>query len=260
VNATVVSQMLGAEFLKLRKKRGTVVWATVLALGPLIVFFAVNAIQHSSNPGMNEPAGGTHGFTDSVRILGVFLGPLAAILIGAEAGATDTAAGVFRDLVSTGRSRLSLFAVRTPAALMLSLPVIFLAYVIAVIGTFVFAAGLPTPDAALLANGLGFVLLSNAVVCVVAVGLASLTNSRPATLTVLIGWQLVASRLIASASTLGSSRDAILSQALVHFSPVGGGERGAQVSMSIGVAVIVLAGWIVVFLLAGAWKTRTMDA
>jgi ABC-type transport system involved in multi-copper enzyme maturation permease subunit len=260
VNATVARQMLAADFLKLRRKRGTLIWAIVLAVAPVTIFFVVGAIQHSSNPASNGPAGGVHGFTDAIRILGLFLGPLSAIMIGSEAGAMDTASGVFRDLVSTGRSRLALFAVRAPAALMLSLPVIFLGYLVAVAGTFVFANGLPTPDAALLANSLGFVLLSNGIVCVVAVGLASLTSSRPATLTVLIGWQLVASRLIASIKSLGNSRDAILTQALQHFSPVSGGERGANVTMSIGTAVVVILAWIVVFQLAGAWKTRTMDA
>jgi len=32
------------------------------------------------------------------------------------------------------------------------------------------------------------------------------------------------------------------------------------VTMGIGTAVAVMAGWLVVFLLLGAWRTRTMDA
>ena len=60
-------------------------------------------------------------------------------------------------------------------------------------------------------------------------GFASLTTSKPAAITALIGWQLVASPLIASISSLGSARDAVLSQALAHFSPihVGGSRRHA---------------------------------
>jgi hypothetical protein len=98
------------------------------------------------------------------------------------------------------------------------------------------------------------------VVCAVAVGLASLIGSRPGAITALIGWQLVASPLISNISSLGRARDAVLSQALAHFSPVHLGDRGAAVSMSQGVALIVLAGWLLVWLALGAWRTRTMDA
>src|ERR1700720_265134 len=58
MNATVAAQMTGADFLKLRKKRGTVIWASVLALAPLLIFFIVRAAQHSSDAAKYAPAGG----------------------------------------------------------------------------------------------------------------------------------------------------------------------------------------------------------
>ena len=70
----------------------------------------------------------------------------------------------------------------------------------------------------------------------------------------------MASPLIASISSLGKGRDAVLTQAIVHFSPVHVGDRGATVTMSQGTGLIVLAAWVVVFLALGAWRTRTMDA
>ena len=85
----------------------------------------------------------------------------------------------------------------------------------------------------------------------------------------LIGWQLVASPILENISSLGSSRKLVLSQAIVHFSPVsltdGGGHHhgpggGEVVSMSTATAVLVTLGWIVVFCALGAWRTRTMDA
>jgi hypothetical protein len=92
------------------------------------------------------------------------------------------------------------------------------------------------------------------------VGFASLTTSKPAAITVLIGWQLVASPLIANISSLGSARDGVLSQALAHFSPVHiGGGRGATVAMSQGTGLAVVLVWLVVFGALGAWRTRTMD-
>ncbi|HEV2923145.1 MAG TPA: hypothetical protein VGW98_03865 [Solirubrobacteraceae bacterium] len=256
----IALRMVDADLLKLRKKRGMLVWALVLALLPVVVLFTVKAIQHSSTPAKYGPAGGTTGFTDGLRLLSAFFGPLAAILIGVEAGVGDSSAGVFRDLVVTGRSRLALFASRVPAALAVCWSVMIVGYLLVMLGTYAFAGNLPTPDGALILNGLGFTLLATGVVCVVAVGFASLTNSKPAAITALIGWQLVASPLIASISSLGSARDGVLSQALVHFSPVRFGDRAASVTMSAGVALIVLAAWLGVFLALGAWRTRTMDA
>jgi hypothetical protein len=258
VNTTVAAQMTGADFLKLRKKRGTLIWALVLVLAPLLVFFAFTAIRHSSDPIRFKPAGGTTSFGDGLRVLGLLFGPLAAILIGVEAGTGDVAAGVFRDLVVTGRSRLQLFCARVPAALALCWSVIVTAYVLLVVGAFVFASGLPTPSFSLLLEGLGFMLLATGVVCVVAVGFAALTTSKPASITALIGWQLVASPVIASIGSLGSARDGVLSEALVHFSPVR--DRNANVAMSGTTGTLVLLAWMALFLALGAWRTRTMDA
>jgi ABC-type transport system involved in multi-copper enzyme maturation permease subunit len=262
MSAAIAAQMTSADFLKLRKKRGTLIWSLVLALGPLLIYFIVRAAQHSSNAAKYGPAGGLGGYGDALRLLALFFGPLAAILIGAEAGAGDAASGVFRDLVVTGRSRVGLFATRVPAALGLCWLVVVVGYALLAIGTYAFASGGPTPDGNLMVEGFGFSLLSTGVVCAVAVGFASLTTSRPAALTALIGWHLVASPILAGISSLGGVRKLILSQALGHFSPinVGEGMHGVDVTMSAAVAVLVLAGWLALFLGLGAWRTRTMDA
>ncbi len=258
----VALRMTGADVLKLRKKLGTLIWVLVLALLPVIVLFTVRVLLHSSTPLKDGPAGGTGGFSDGLRLLCLFFGPLAAVLVGVEAGTGDASAGVFRDLVVTGRSRLALFAARVPAALAVCWSVMLAGYALILVGTFAFASNLPTPDGALILNGLAFTLLATGAVCVVAVGFASLTTSKPAAITALIAWQLVASPLIANISSLGSAREGVLSQALVHFSPVhiGGGGRGATVTMSQGTGLIVVVVWLAVFLALGAWRTSTMDA
>ncbi len=263
MNATIAARMWGADLLKLRKKRSTVIWASVMAIGPLLIFFVVRAAQHSSNALRYEPAGGMHGYVDALRLLAMFFGPLAAILIGTEAGAGDAASGVFRDLVVTGRSRIALFATRVPAALAICWLLTTLGYLVLIAGTYLLAGGSPTPDATVLLNGLGFSLLSTGVICAVAVGFSSLTASRPAALTVLIGWHLVASPILANISSLGDSRRIVLSQAIAHFSPVDLGDgrmRGSTVTMPVGIALAVLAAWLAAFLVLGAWRTRTMDA
>jgi ABC-type transport system involved in multi-copper enzyme maturation permease subunit len=257
--ATIAAQMTGADFLKLRKKRGMVVWALVLALLPLVAYFIVAGIQHSSNPAQHGPAGGSHGWSEGLRALSFFFGPLSAILIGVEAGAGDVAAGVFRDLVVTGRSRLALFATRIPAALGITALVMAVAYGVLLIGTYAFASGSPDPSSTQILNGLGFTMLTTGVICAVSVGFAALTASRPTALTVLIGWTLVASPILVGISSLGSSRKAVLSDALANFSPVSI-DRGGSVAMSHGLAAVVIAAWLAVLLGLGAWRTRTMES
>ena len=258
----VAAQMTSADFLKLRKKRGTVIWALLLAVAPLVIYFIVKAVQHSSNPAQNGPAGGAAGYLDALRLVGAVFGPLMAILIGTEGGAGDVAAGVFRDLVATGRSRLALFATRVPAAIALSWIVTGVAYAVLAIGIYALAAGTPTPRASQMLDGFGFSMLSTAVICTVAVGFAAVTASRPAALTALIGWQLVASPILANINSLGNSRKLILSQATFQFSPIRlmGGHGAQVVTMATGAAVAVLAVWLAVFLALGAWRTRIMDA
>ncbi|MFI5004275.1 MAG: hypothetical protein ACHQE6_04605 [Solirubrobacterales bacterium] len=259
---TVAAQMFGADFLKLRKKRGTLSWALVLALAPILIYFLVAVIQHSSNPVKYGPAGGTANFSDGLRVIALLFGPLAALLIGVEAGTGDAAAGVFRDLVVTGRSRVALFASRVPAALALCFSIMLATYAVLLLGTFAFAGDLPTPDGSQILNGVGFLLLSTGMLCVVAVGFAALTTSKAGAIIALIAWQIVASPVLANISSLGGARKGLLSQAITHFSPVGtgGGGHGATVTLSGGLAVIVLVAWLVVFLALGAWRTSTMDA
>jgi ABC-type transport system involved in multi-copper enzyme maturation permease subunit len=252
--SAIALRMFGADCLKVRRKRGIMIWALVLTLGVVLVFLLVGAILHSANAQKYEPAGGSDSFRDGIRVLALLFGPLAAILIGVEAGTGDASAGVFRDLVVTGRSRLALFASRVPAALAVCWAVILSAFLVLVLGVYALAGGLPTPGAALLLNGLGFVLLATGVICVVAVAFASIIA--------LIAWQVVASPLLVSITALGRARAGVLSQAIAHFSPVhvDGGGRGASVSLSSGTAVLVLLAWIALFCALGAWRTSTMDA
>lgn len=249
----IALRMTGADFLKLRKKRSIVIWALVLAFLPVIIFLLANGVQNES----------PH-FNDGLNVLARLFGPLAAILIGVEAGTTDSSNGVLRDLIVTGRSRLALFASRIPAALALCWLVNISAYVVLAVGTVALTrSGATAPGTTLILNALGFTALTTGVVCVVAVGFASLVDSKPGAIIALIAWQIVASPLIVAIESLGTARDGVLTQALTHFSPVRfeGGRHGAAIlTMSTGTAVLVVLAWLVVFVALGAWRTNTMDA
>ena len=259
LDATVARQMISADVLRLRKKRGMIALALAAVLVPLVIATGYDVIRHASDPAHYGPAGGLHNFARLLDLLGIFMGPVAAILIGAEAGAGDLAAGVFRDNVLTGRSRTALFLARIPAAVAVTLTVIALAFAIGVASTFAFADGLATPSLSVLLQAAAWLALANAVVCVVALGLASLTGSRPGTITALIGWELVLSPLIVQAVSLGSLRRGLLDGVLIFLKP--GPASGAPVVlMPVAVAVIVIVAWLLAIPALGAWRMRTRDA
>ncbi|MBO0739766.1 MAG: hypothetical protein J2P48_25045, partial [Alphaproteobacteria bacterium] len=131
--------MIAADLLKLRKKRSVAGWALVLTAGISIVFYAYLVIAHATDPRHHGPAGGLLHFGNAISTLGLDFGTIAAILIGVEAGAGETADGTFRDLVVTGRSRLVLFVTRIPAALIVTLAVVASGLAIAILVTFLFA-------------------------------------------------------------------------------------------------------------------------
>ena len=250
-------EMIAADLLKLRKKRSVAGWALALTAGISIVFYAYLVIAHATDPHHYGPAGGLRHFTNAFSTLGLDFGTIAAILIGVEAGAGESADGIFRELVVTGRSRLALFATRIPAALIVTLVVVASGLAVATLVTFVFAGGAAIPSVWLVIRSVGWVLLANSIVCIVAVGVGALMGSRAAALISLIAWQTIATRLLLNTSALGGARKAVLDAALTQLKP-GPHDRG--VVMSAVLAVVVIALWALVATALGAWRTATRDA
>jgi ABC-type transport system involved in multi-copper enzyme maturation permease subunit len=252
---TIARQMFAAEVLKLRRQRTLMAFAGLLTVGIVVIFMGYLQLRHASNPAKYRPAGGIDGFEHLLRALGVFFGPLAAILIGTEAGTADLSSGVFRDLVATGRSRFALFAVRVPAAILVTVAFSAAAYLLGLLGVFLFAGSRPTPDLGLVLEGAGWIALANSLLATLAVGVGSITGSRGVTLTAVIGWQTVATQLILNVTSLGAVRDLLPNSALGQLVPVG---PNAGVTMATGVAV--LAGWALIPAAVAAWRTETRDA
>jgi hypothetical protein len=95
--------------------------------------------------------------------------------------------------------------------------------------------------------------------CVIAIGMASLTGSRPGTITALVGWELVLSPLLVQSSSLGSLRRGLLDGVLLFLKP--GPIAGAPlVLMPVAVAVLVTVLWLAILPALGAWRMQTRDA
>jgi hypothetical protein len=254
-------RMFKAEWLKLRRRRGLFWWSLGLSVGVVVVIFGVMEGLHLAGPERHAPVGGLSGLTGGLAALWA-AGTVAAIIVGAFAGTADVSAGVFRDLVATGRSRWELFAARVPGALMFFLPIVTLGYLVVAGCSVVLRGSMEAAGASLMIRSYGWVLLATGFDLVIALGFASLTNSRATTIGVLIAWQFIAAPLLLHVSWLGSARQLIFTSALARLNPAPAleGPGSMTVTSSAAVAAVVLAAWVAVTLVAGGWRTVTRDA
>jgi len=256
-------RLVSAEFLKVRKRRGLVALAVLLTVGAVVMAGAVLAVLHAADPAKYGPAGGLGNLGNATYLLST-LGTVTAVLVGATMGAGDLQAGVFRDLVATGRSRLALFAARIPGGLALQWPLVTVSWIVAAAGSVLLAGSHPHPGLVVMVQGGAWVLLATTVVYLIALGLASLAGSRSATVGIVLAWQLAVTPLALGAAKLGVLREGLLTAALDRVIPAGllPGARPDPVSptMSIAVAAVVIAAWAIIPLAAGAWRTKTRDA
>ena len=255
----LLPRLVTAEFLKLRKRRGLVLSTLVLTVVPMAVAYVILTIVHAANPAKHGPAGGAVNFADSLNLLGD-LSVAAAILVGATLGTGDFGAGVFRELVVTGRSRLALFAARVPAGLALLLPIVAAAFAITATAATLLTGSLDGPGATFIAQSLGWLLLASSASLLLALGVASLVGSRATSIGVLFGWSIIASPLLLQIGSLGFLREGLLRAATQRFEPAQILGDGSHVPMSLATAAAVVVAWTIVALGLGAWRTVTRDA
>jgi ABC-type transport system involved in multi-copper enzyme maturation permease subunit len=249
-----------ADLLKLRKSRGVWIPTAILTIGAIVIMYTAVELFHVSNSAKYGPAGGASNFAHALFMMGQIAGMIAAALVGAAAGTQDLSSGVFRDLVSTGRSRTRLFLARIPGGLAMLLPFVAAAYALAAVLSVVLASGLPTPSVALYTKAGLYVLFSAAIVYVIALGLASLVGSRAASVSILIAYLLPVQAILRNISQLGRVRDGLLSVSVERLSPLPPPDPHDVIGMSLPTSLIVLACWVAVFGGLGLWRTQRRDA
>ena len=244
-------RLINAEFLKLRRRRGLLAWSLLLTVGAVLVQYVTLVILHANDPARYGPAGGVDNLSTTV-----------GVLIGAAAGAGDLEAGLFRELVVTGRSRLGLFAARVPGGLALLVPIVAAAWALGVAASFAFAGGLATPGLAAILEGGGWLLLAAALGYLVSLGVASLSGSRAMTVGVMLAWLFPVTRILLSIDHLRGWRRVVWDPALFRISPSSlvPAKAHPPVAISLGAAALALALWGLVPLAAGLWRTWTRDA
>jgi hypothetical protein len=245
--------LVRAEFLKVRKRRGLVAAAALLTIAPIVIGFTVFSYLHATNPAKHGPAGGIDDLANGLEVLAQ-IGLVAAIIVGATAGAGDVGAGVFRELVVTGRSRLALFAARIPGGLALLLPLVALAFSVVAGLSIALAGSDEAPGPELLLRYAAWIAVGFSSAYLLAIGVSSALGSRAMSIGLLLGWQLaVAPILLAS----GKLDNLLPNAALLQLEP---GAADRPLSISVTTAAVVLAVWTLVPLAAGAWRTRAADA
>jgi len=249
-------RLIRAEVLKLARRRGLIAWSLILSVGSLLVAEIVLVTLHAVNSTKHGPAGGADNLRHLVFLI-AGLGNVAAIIIGATAGTQDVGNGVFRDLVVTGRKRATLFAVRVPGALIVFLPMLALAFAVAIACSFLLAGGLPHPTGSDIAKYIEYATALTALDIVLAVGLAAFASSR-VVVGVLIAWNAIVSHLLIAIGSLGGARRFIDVAAAQHFAPLDSTDDA--IAMSTVTALLVLAGWAALFSAAGRWWTVRRDA
>jgi len=255
-------RLVWADLLKLRKRRGLLVVTGLLTVGTVLIANIVSELLHLVDPAKHGPAGG-------VTMLGhlgwtiAALGAVAATIAGAMAGTADEDAGVYRELVVTGRSRLSLFLSRIPAGLVFVLPFVAGAYAIEAVASVALAGVHPAPSVYLLTVSGLWVLLAATVYFLLAYGVACLTGSRAYTIGIVLAVRLALTPLIASIAALGVVRELLPGVALDNLIPAALGDaarQGPPIGMSMAATAAVLIVWTAAAVLVGGWRDTSRDA
>jgi hypothetical protein len=248
-------RLINSDVLKLRRRRGMLAVCAGLTLGILLLAFVVITLQHGAHPLKTGPAGGLHGFLDTLPTISVTIFLVGAI-VGATAGAQDLDSGVFRDLAATGRSRTALFLARVSGAWVITGAVALVTLAVDVAGAFLLADGTPTPHVSDVVQAAAMLVASGAFGAALAVGLAALVGSRGPVIAILLASHLIFEAQLQGAGFLGDARQALPISAINR---IGDQATGLDYTVPLGTAVTVLAAWIVAALAAGAWRTRTRE-
>ncbi len=255
-------RLVAADLLKLRRNRGLATLTGVLTVGAVAITIAVMELMHLSNGAKHGPAGGVQNL-GHVAFLITMLGAAAAAIVGSRAGAGDKDAGVYRDLVVTGRSRVSLYLSRIPAGFGFLLPFVAGAYALAAISSVVLAGSNPTPGTQLLVLTGLWTVLEVAFYYLLSIAVAALLGSRSYAIGVVLAFRLAITPLVASIASLGIVRELVPGVALQSLAPAGLGHavrQGPAIPMSTGAVAAVLVVWAVAAVALAGRRDVTRDA
>jgi hypothetical protein len=122
--------MIATRFVELRERRGLMITLIALTIGLPTLFLVIKLLLHAFVPQSYGPVGGFDVFTTLIAGVLYIFGFIAAMTLGATAGCSDLADGMFTQQVVTGRSRVALYLARIPAGLAIIIPMVAVAFTI----------------------------------------------------------------------------------------------------------------------------------
>lgn len=255
-------QLVGADLLKLRRSRSLGVVTFLLTVGAVVATVAIMETLHLVNSAKHGPVGGVPDLAHFASLIGL-LGGAAAAIVGARIGAGDRDAGVYRDLVVTGRSRLALYLSRYPAGGAFLFAFVTAAYAFAAVASVVLAGSNPAPDTRLLVVTGLWTVLNVGVFYILSVAIASLLGSRSYAIGIILALRFALTPIIASISALGVVRELIPGIAIESITPAAlanSARMAPHVPASSSAVAAVLLVWTIVAVVAGGWRDVTKDA
>jgi ABC-type transport system involved in multi-copper enzyme maturation permease subunit len=260
--ALAAPRLVGADLLKLRRNRSLAAVTAVLTVVAVAITVAIMELLHVANAAKNGPAGGVTNLAHIAALIAM-LGAAAAAIVGSRVGAGDKDAGVYRELVVTGRSRVALYLSRIPAGFAFLLPFVASAYALEAVSAVVFAGSKPAPDTRLLVLTGLWTVLEVAFFYILSVAIAALLGSRSYAIGVVLALRLAIMPIVASISALGIVRELLPTVALEALTPAALGNaarQGPAIAMSTGAIAAVLVVWAVVAVAVAGWRDVTRDA
>ncbi len=116
--------------MELRKRRGLMIALIALTVGLPTLFLVIRLLLHAFVPHSYGTAGGFEVFSTLIAGVLYIFGFIAAMTLGATAGCSDLADGMFTQQVVTGRSRVALYLARIPAGLAIIISMVAVAFTI----------------------------------------------------------------------------------------------------------------------------------
>lgn len=247
--------LLRVEVEKVAWRRTMWITAVCVTTAMVAITYGILAIASASaDEGDAVSVGGDDGFAAAGAGL-YFTVVVFAALIGARAGAFDQERGLFRYWAMTGVPRLSLFAVRAPAAAAVVFVSALPAFCVAVVLRLVLPTdGGPDLSAGEVGRNLWWILLAAVIWTTLSVAIGALLGGSGGAIAVALVVALLGDQLVSLLGLINDSLGAIaLSNALGVLSDADNTEG------SVWVAIIVALAWMLIPLTAAAVRVERAE-
>ncbi len=265
--------LTSARLMELKKRVGLMIAVGLLTIGIILLIYGITEILHASNPNMHQSAGGEFRFARLSSIASP-IWSVAAVLVGAAVGVSDLAAGTYRHLVITGKSKWIIYITRISAGLAILISFTLFAFAIqSIVATTMTSTNIQYfPNSP---NSIGpsfhtiidfgsWLLIQIILAFSLSLGLSSLIGSRSTTIAILIAFQIIGIPILSQVSIWGWIKDSIGGVVLNSMQPQIQGLQNIQlatgVEISHGFRYLIVLAWIVVPIFIGALVYNKRDA